>query len=170
MRGAAVRSLSQQCKPTRDFLRHIVNPHVAEALLAIESGKVLDLRNEENKRFASKLMSLLNDFKKSLSRAESKNDFSIFGGNPALLASLLSSGSWSELVNILYTETKNNPTAWNFVKGVLTSILQDLVTYYKDSCPDVATAAEKRLADLQSLRAAEGRSEGAGAEKPAQSA
>ena len=159
--------MSQQCKPSRDFLRHIVNPHVAEALLAIESGKVLDLRNDENKRFASKLISLLNEFKRSLSRAESKNDFSTFGGNPAILASLLAGGSWEELVNILYTETKNSPTAWNFIKGVLASILQDLATYYKDSCPDVAAVAEKRLADLQSL-AAEGRSGAAAAEKPTQ--
>lgn len=170
MQGAAARGMSQQCRPGRDFLRHIVNPHIAEALLAIESGKVLDLRNEESKRYASKLISLLNDFKKSLGRAEAKNDFSIFGGNPALLAPLLAGSSWGELVNLLYTETKDNPTAWNFLKGVLTSILQDLITYYKDSCPEVAAAAEKRLADLQSLKAAEKRGESTGTEKPAQSA
>jgi hypothetical protein len=97
-----------ECKPSKDFIRHIANKVFAEAIEKIPSNMVAELR-------------------KRLGRLEDKYDFSLFGGRPERLADALSSPEWRDLVD--FAEKMN-------VTWVLRTILERALEAYKD-CPVV---------------------------------
>lgn len=108
------------CRPTRDFVRHIFNIVVAE------SSEALPLKTIEM-------------LKERMARAEDKYKFSIYGGNPAKLIDFFSSEDWVDIVKM---------ARGSRALAILERSLNRLIESYKDSCPDVAAKASEAIASL----------------------
>ncbi len=149
--------ISQQtCKARKDFLRHIVNPHISEALLAVDNGNAVNnIKGDEAKEVNQKIISVLTEIKTQLGAAEAKSDFSIYGGNPLILTEYLRGAQWKGLLTSAFEELKTYPEAWNFVESVIRQIMMDLSDSYRDSCAEVSKAAEEVLTWLSTLKASQ---------------
>ncbi len=109
-----------ECRPTKDFLRHIVN-HILS-------------------RYAEKIpISAFNEIRNRFSKAEEKYKFTVFGGDPYRLLDYLDSEDFDALIT--YVKSAN-------IEEVLQSILKALAQEYRESCPPVAEKAETRLKEL----------------------
>lgn len=121
------RQASGECRPTKDFLRHVVNHVLAEA--------------------ADKMpVAVFNDLRASFSRGEDKYGFALFGGNPMRLLDYFASEDWRKLVDYV----KNMNVEW-----VLIKILDALYEAYKDTCPPVAARAKEIAEELRKIEARE---------------
>lgn len=109
------------CNPSKDFLRHIANPIIS--------------------KYARRLpLSLIDDLKKKLGRAEDKYRFSIYNGDPLRLARYLDSEDFLDLVK--YVKALNN-------EWILEEILKSLSKEYSVECPEVAKKAKEAIEKLK---------------------
>ncbi len=109
-----------ECRITKDPLRHVINRVLSEIARKIP-------------------VSVFNDIKKALGRAEDKYRFSIYGGNPLNLLVYLESEDFRDLVTTAYSLQ---------VDWVIKEILEALADEYRVSCPQIA---EKALEVLKSV-------------------
>ncbi len=112
--------MSENCSPTRDFLRHIANKVIAEYSKKIAAGIIEDVRNH-------------------LGKAEDKYKFSIYGGDPRGIIAYLKSEDWKDLVD--YAANTNS-------LELLRDILVSLAKEYSEDCPQVAEVAEREAAEI----------------------
>ncbi len=114
--------VGENCRPSKDFVRHIVN-HVLSSV-------------------AEKLpISVFNELRARFSRAEEKYKFSIFGGSPHNLSKYLRSEDFEAL--LAYARTTGS-------EWVLAEILENLLSSYQSSCPEVAEVAKEMLEAIKS--------------------
>jgi len=142
------------CEGRKDFLRHIVNPRISEALLSVDEGRAVDTANrkpDDIKQIASKLSSVLGDIRKRIVNAENSYNFSIYGGSLEGLARYLSSSAWDDLVQATIAGLREYPDALNYAVNVVAGILAEASEAYRDSCPQVSEAAQRALARLNDL-------------------
>ncbi len=119
--GAGKTEEIQDCRPRRDFIRHIVNHVLAEVADKIP-------------------VSVFNDIRAGFSRAEDKYRFALFGGDPRRILEFLESDDWRDLVDY----AKNMNVDW-----VLVKILEALHEAYKTECPPVAAKARELAETLK---------------------
>jgi hypothetical protein len=113
---------NNECRPTKDFIRNIVNNVVSD--------------------YSSKISSnIIEEIKKKIGYAEAKYKFSIYGGDPQKIINYLQSEEWSDLVS--YTRSLH-------IEDILKTILERLYNEYKNSCGNVAEFA-KNLSDSFNL-------------------
>ncbi|MGC9210191.1 MAG: hypothetical protein ACP5FT_02870 [Acidilobus sp.] len=142
------------CSPKRDFLRHIAMPRIAEALVSVDLGKAVEVKNTgtyDVKQLNARIAGILNDIKKRLASAEVSYSFSIYNGRPERLAQYLSSPEWDELMRYVISELKDAPQALEFVVGVIKDILNLTKQGYKDACGLVSEAADKALLRIDEM-------------------
>jgi len=142
------------CESRKDFLRHIVNPRISEALLSADEGRAVETINrkpDDIRQIASKLSSVLGDIRKRIVNAENSYNFSIYGGSLEGLARYLSSSAWDDLVQATIAELREYPDALNYAVNVIAGILAEASEAYRDSCPQVSEAAQRALARLNDL-------------------
>lgn len=117
------------CSPSKDFLRHIANPLIS--------------------KYSSRLpLSLIDDLKKKLGRAEDKYRFSIYNGDPLRIAKYLESEDFLDLVK--YVKALNN-------EWILEEILRALADEYMEECPSVAEKAREALRKIKESKIEAGR-------------
>ncbi|MCE4612605.1 MAG: hypothetical protein F7C07_02085 [Desulfurococcales archaeon] len=104
---------AKECKPDRDFLRHIVNRVLALNINKIPRG-------------------LADDVRTSIGRAEDKYKFSLISGDPMRLLDYFKSEEWWDLVDMV----KNTNLTW-----LLEQVLKELADKYSSSCEPVAKKA-----------------------------
>jgi len=110
-----------ECRPSKDFVRHIVNHILAEIADRVPAAVFNELRN-------------------AFSRAEDKYRFAVFGGDPSRIAEFLDSDDWRDLSE--YARSVN-------VEWVLARILEELANAYEDDCPMVAEKARRIAEELK---------------------
>ena len=98
------------CRPSKDFLRHIANPIIARS-----TGKLA--------------LSVVDDIKKRLGRAEDKYRFSLYNGDLRRLADYLKSEDFIDLIK--YLKALNQ-------EWILEEILKAAASVYDKECPEVA--------------------------------
>jgi len=113
--------VAEDCRIDRDPLRHVINRVLSETAKKIP-------------------VSVFNDIKKALGRAEDKFRFSIYGGNPLNIVSYLESEDFRDLVNTAYSLQ---------VDWVIKEILAALVDEYRVSCRRIAEKAEEALKQVE---------------------
>jgi len=142
------------CEDRKDFLRHIVNPRISEALLSADEGRALDTNNrkpDDIRQIASRLSSVLNDVRRRIVNAENSYNFSIYGGSLEELARYLNSPAWDDLVQTTIAGLREYPDALNYAVNVIAGILAEASEAYRGSCPQVSEAAQRALARLNDL-------------------
>lgn len=110
-----------ECRPTKDFLRHIANRVISENIARLP-------------------LNVVDDIKKRLGQAEDKYRFSLYNGNPLRLVDYLRSEDFLELAKYL----KALHVDW-----ILDGILQALEEEYSESCRPVAEAAREARRTLK---------------------
>ena len=116
---------SRECRPDRDFLRHIVNRILALNISKIPRG-------------------LAEDFKASIGRAEDKYRFSVINGDPLRLLDYFKSEEWWDLVDM----ARSTNMTW-----LLEHILRELAARYSESCEPVAKKAAELISVLKDREA-----------------
>jgi hypothetical protein len=120
-----------ECRTTKDPLRHVINRVLAEVADKIPAPVVEDLR-------------------RSFSRAEDKFKFSIYGGDPSKLVEYLESEDFMDLVS----------TAMNLnVEWVIKEILESIADEYRVSCPEISEKAKEVLKTLEEKKTLEKKEE-----------
>ena len=113
---------ARACTPSKDFMRHIVNHVLSEVADRIP-------------------ISVFNEIRNRLARAEEKYKFSLFGGSPEKLGEYLDSEDFDNLV----VYARSTGAEW-----IIARILEELAKAYKDSCPSIAEKASEALGKLKS--------------------
>lgn len=116
--------MNNQCMPTKDFLRNIVN----------------NLLSENSEKIPS---NVLEEIKKRIGYAEAKYKFSIYNGDPRRIIQYLQSDDWEGLV--AYLRSFN-------LHEILKLILERLSNEYSSSCPEVTEVAKKVMADISLVK------------------
>ncbi len=115
------------CTPKKDFMRHIVN-HVLSDI----AGRLP--------------ITVFNELRSRLSRAEEKYKFSVFGGDPIRLKDYLESSDFEDL--IIYAKSME-------ASQVIAMILKELIKAYREQCPIVSQIAEKVLMKVEKFEESE---------------
>ncbi len=105
-----------------DFLRQIVNPRLAEAA-------------KKNKS----VVSIIDEARKLMAKAESKYHFSVYGGSPEKLLDYLNSGDFDLLINVFKSGNAID---------VLVEILDEAREAY-GSIPGLAEAIESKIKEIR---------------------
>ncbi len=118
-RGGGVNS--GECKPSKDFLRHIANRVIAE--------------------YASKLpSSTVEEIRRMLGEAEDRFKFTIYGGDPYRLIAFFDSEEWRNLV--VYAKNTHS-------EELLKAILARLGEEYSSECSVVAERAAEEAERIE---------------------
>lgn len=118
---------ASECKPARDFLRHIVNHVLSE--------------------MADKIpMSVFNEIRGRFAAAEEAYKFTKYGGNPERLRDYLESREFQDLV--AYAQALN--ADW-----VIRRILEETAEEYREICLPVSEKAKEILESMKAAEKAE---------------